>query len=118
MRSQIGVAQPYSLSVIQQDSIVEVTLRNGSGDYACTFTPVTDASGFTTFGKGGYYTCVQPFIPFRCSDGTLHSIFTFGEDISGRVSGNEMNGAWAAVWMDGVADFVGVQTKAEFIGTR
>jgi hypothetical protein len=112
MRSQIGEASPYSLVISQTGA---VTLK--SKDRACTFTPVIDSSGFTTFGKGGYYTCDQFGLSFHCADGTLHSIVTFGEDISGRLSGTELTGAWQAFWVEGIDD-VGVEMKAEFTGTR
>ena len=112
MRSQIGVASPYSLVISQTGAL---TLK--SKDRACTFTPVIDSSGFTTFGKGGYYTCDQFDLNFHCADGTLHSIFTFGEDISGRLSGTELTGAWQAFWLESIDD-VGIEMEAEFTGTR
>ena len=120
MRSQIGARASYSLSVTQKDSTMTVTLKSSSGEYACTFTPVADSStnGFTTFGQGGFYTCEHFLLPFRCSDGTPHTIFSFGEDISGRPSGTGMTGAWQAVWFDGFDDYSGVDMKAEFTGIR
>jgi hypothetical protein len=119
MRSQIGMPKPYSLSITQKDSTVTVTLKSASGDRACTFTPVADSSGFTTYGKGGYYTCEQDFVPVSCSDGTVHSIFSYGEDISGQLSGTELRGAWDAAWFEGFppSDSV-VEMKAEYTGSR
>lgn len=119
MQAQIGVPTPYSLSITQKGSNVEVTLASGSGEYACAFTPVADSTGFTTFGQGGYFTCSRdfPLQGFRCADGTLHNLFSWGQDISGRVSGTEINGAWDAVWDDFGTGF-GVGTKAEFTGSR
>jgi hypothetical protein len=115
MRSQIGVPNPYSLSITQGG---EVTLKSASGDRACTFTPSVDSSGFTTFGQAGYYACQQWFLDFRCSDGTWHTIFSIGENRSGRVSGTEISGAWDASWFDGWDDYVGIEMKAQFTGAR
>jgi hypothetical protein len=114
MRSQIGVPSAYSLSITQTGL---VTLRSAAGEYACTFRPLFDSSGFTTYGQGGFYSCEQTFLDFRCSNGTLHSIFTFGEDISGRVSGTEMTGSWDAFWVEGMNDS-GIETKAQFTAAR
>src|SRR5574338_132850 len=102
MRSQMAVPTPYSLSISQQDYTLRVTLKSASGDYACTFTPVADSDGFTTFGKPGYYTCEQTSVPVRCADGTMHGVFSFGEDISGRLVGAELRGDWAADWFEGI----------------
>lgn len=116
MRSQIGVPNSYSLSITQTG---KVTLRSTSGDYACTFTPVFDSTGFTTYGHGGVYTCEHELLEFRCSNGTLHGILSFGEDISGRVSGTEMTGTWDATWFEDVPPSgYGVEAKAQFTGTR
>jgi hypothetical protein len=117
MRSQIGVPKPYLLSISQKDFVLTVTLKSASGDYACTFTPVADGSDFTTFGKPGYYSCEQEFVPIRCADGTLHSLFSFGEDISGHVSGTELRGDWAASWFEGLS-VTGVDMKAGFTGSK
>jgi hypothetical protein len=84
-----------------------------------TFTPVFDGSGFTTHGKPGFYTCEHELLEFRCSDGTLHGILSFGEDISGRLSGTEMTGTWDAAWYEEVPPSgYGVEAKAQFTGTR
>ena len=128
MRSQMADPKPYSLSISQQgsqqdftrsqqDYTLRVTLKSASGDYACTFAPVADSGGFTTFGKPGYYTCEQTSVPVRCADGTMHGIFSFGEDISGRLVGAELQGDWAAAWFEGI-DQQGVEMKAEFTGVR
>lgn len=118
MRSQIDAPNPYSLSITQVGNSAKVTLRSASGDRACSFTPSVDSSGFTTYGKGGYYTCEQWSLDFICADGSHHQIFTIGEDIAGRVSGAEINGTWDATWFDGWEDYVGIETKAQFTGSR
>lgn len=119
MQSQVGVPHSYSLAIVQNGySSLKVTLKSASGNRACTFTPVVDGTGFTTYGKPGYYTCEDWYLDFRCGDGTLHSIFTIGEDISGHVSGNEISGAWGASWFDGWDDLTGVGMEAQFSGVR
>jgi hypothetical protein len=118
MRSQIGEPKPYTLSITPKNSTVSVTLKTASGDRACTFTPVADSSGFTTYGKGGYYSCEEWYLTFRCSDGTQHAIFSLGEDISGHLSGSEIIGAWDAWWFDGWEDYSGFGMKARFTATK
>jgi hypothetical protein len=114
MQSQIGVATAYSLSITDKG---EVTLASASGDYACTFTPVADNGGFTTYGVHGYFDCKDLFRPFRCDDGTEHSLFSWGQNISGHVSGTQISGAWDADWED-MASGSGAAVKAQFTGTR
>lgn len=120
MRSQMGMPSPYSLVITRKgDYSVALTLKTASGDRACTFTPVMDDSGgFTTSAPGGYYRCAQWYLDFRCNDGTLHGIFTIGENVSGRVTGNEISGVWSASWFDGWEDYSGIETRAEFTGKR
>jgi hypothetical protein len=118
MRSQIGESKPYTLSITPKNSTVSVTLKTASGDRACTFTPVADSSGFTTYDKGGYYSCEEWYLTYRCSDGTQHHIFSLGEDISGHLSDNEMTGSWDAWWFDGWEDYSGFGMKAQFTATK
>lgn len=116
MRSRIGVPERYSLSITQRDK-VEVTLRSASTGRACAFTPFADRNGFSTYGQGGSYTCEPWFVNFQCTDGTQQSIFTFGENISGGLSGIEMTGRWDATWFERQSDS-GVEMKAEYTGAR
>jgi hypothetical protein len=118
MRPQIGEPKPYTLSIVPKNATISVTLKSASGDRACTFAPVADISGFTTYDAGGYYSCEEWYLPFRCSDGTHHNIFSLGEDISGHLSGNAMTGAWDAWWYDGWEDYSGVEMKAQFTAAR
>lgn len=115
MRSQFGAPNPYSLSITQTSNYsVAVTLKSASGGRACTFvTSSVDSSGFT----GGSYRCEPWFLDFRCSDGTPHSISSFGEGVSGRVSGSAISGAWEATWFDGW-DENAIEMKAQFTGNR
>ncbi len=118
MRSQIGEPKPYTLSITPKSPTVSVTLKSGSGDRACTFTPVADGSGFSTYDAAGYYSCENWYLALRCSDGTQHNIFSIGENISGHLSGNEMTGTWDASWFDGWDDYSGFDMKAQFVATR
>ena len=119
MRSQMGVPKPYLLSITANNSAMSVTLESASGDYSCAFTPVADSRGFTTFGKGGYYTCRQASVPINCADGSVHGIASFGEDISGQLSGTELRGEWGASWFEGFPwGDSAVEMKAEYRGSR
>ena len=112
MRSQIGAPSPYSLLI----KPTTVTLTSASGDRACTYPAKMDGSSFAE-GPGNY-TCDQFNLDFTCSNGTHQTIFTFGEDIAGHVSGGEIGGTWDAHWFAGVDDDIGVDMKAQFTGTR
>jgi hypothetical protein len=118
MRSHIAEPKPYTLTIAPTKSAVSVSLKSSSGDRSCTFSPVADSGGFTTYDTGGYYTCEEWYLTFRCFDGTQHSIFSLGEDISGHLSGDGMTGAWDAWWFDGWEDYAGVGMKAQFIAVR
>jgi hypothetical protein len=120
MQSRIGVPNSYSLSITERG---RVTLTSASGDYSCSFTPSVDSSGFTTYGVGGTFTCKDAVRPFRCDDGTMHRLFSWGQDISGRVSGTEISGTWDANWEDmgsglSLGSPLSLNTKAEFTGKR
>ena len=96
MQSQIGIPKSHSLSVTRTGSNVEATLKSASGDYACTFTGGNgDASGFT-FGQIGYFSCAVGFQVrgFLCGSGERRDMLTLGQDLSGRISGNEISGTW------------------------
>jgi len=114
MQSQIGVPTEYVLTITEKD----VTLASGSGDYTSVFYAdfKTESTGFTTVGARGFYTANT--LSFRCSDGTTHRIYTFGEDISGRLSGTMMAGEWKADWYLGQEESWVGETTAEFTGRR
>jgi hypothetical protein len=112
MKSQLGVPDNYWLTITPAN----VTITNPSGDYACTFDSLkTDSSSFTTYGVGGYFTCQNPTLAFRCSDGTMRDLFAVGQDIAARFSGTEVSGTWSAYFADGGG---GVEVTAEFKGSR
>lgn len=115
MRAQIGAPNAYSLSIAENGS---VTLRSASGDVACTFRPYVEGTDFTTYGRPGTYTCEQGTLPVRCGDGTTHSLVSFGQDISGRVTGDEISGRWSAGWLDESDGLRAIDFKAEFTGRR
>jgi len=114
MQSQIGMPTEYVLTITEKD----VTLASGSGDYTSVFYAdfKTESTGFTTVGARGFYTANT--LSFRCSDGTTHRIYTFGEDISGRLSGTMMAGEWKADWYLGQEESWVGETTAEFTGRR
>jgi hypothetical protein len=93
-----------------------VTRKSAPGDRACTYPVKLDSNSFTS-GQG-YYRCEQFWLEFTCRDGTHHGIFTRGEDIAGRLSGEEITGTWEAYWYDGMDDYVGFDMKAQFTGGR
>ena len=115
MRSQADTPIQYSLSITDTG---RVTIANASGDYSCSFSPVMDGSGFTTYGKGGYYDCTGEPQVFRCGDGATHTLISFGQDISGRVSGAEITGTWEIFWYSRADPVSGVDVKTQFTGTR
>jgi hypothetical protein len=118
MRSHVGAPRAYSLSITPKGNGIDVTLSSASGDYRCTFTNGSaDATGFS-FGPHARYSCTSFFYEFQCADGTRHSIFTFGENLFGGVSGTDIEGFWDATWFDGMDDHVGVETRSEFTGRR
>jgi hypothetical protein len=116
MRSQIGVPSVYSLLFTSTER-VSVTLTSASGDYACTFAPSADSNSFTTYEVPGYFTCRDDARAFRCANGTMHRLFSWGQNISGRVSAVEIAGTWDATWED-LETGATVETKAEFTGGK
>lgn len=129
MQSEIGVPKSYTLSVARKgEATVNVTLRSASGDYACTFPAMAEPDGFTTVGVPGWLSCEAPGLirGFRCSDGTLRDLMSFGENISGRISGTEITGNWSVSWiviraggdLGGMDDVGSVETVAQFNGRQ
>lgn len=121
VRSVLGVPKPYSIRVTQTGSEVDVMLTSSSGDYDCTFTRATsDSNGFTTRGTSGFYTCRTDYATnnFSCSNGTPANLFTFGQDLSGTISGDDISGTWEIFWEDRLRGAVGVPTRSEFTGRR
>ena len=114
MQSQIGVPTEYVVKITEKD----VTLASASGDHTSVFYAdfKTDSTGFTTVGSNGVYAANA--LSFRCSDGTALRIYTFGEDISGRLSGTEMAGEWKADWYDAQDEYIGAETTAAFTARR
>jgi len=113
MRSQLDVAQPYSVTFASNGT---VSLASVSPSFVCTFDGAsTGETGFTTAGVG-YYRCEPYVVSFRCSDGSDHRIYTFGQDLSGQVTGNDIVGTWEVSWLD-EADHE-VYVTAQYKGSR
>ena len=49
---------------------------------------------------------------FRCSDGTQANLITFGQDVSGSISRDDISGRWEIAWVDLVRSDVGLITGA------
>ena len=123
VQSVIGAPKPYSITLTETGSAVSVTVTGTSGDYDCTFTPVTaDSRGFTTHGTSATYTCRTDFVVkgFRCSDGTLVDLITFGQDVSASISGDEISGKWEISWVDNriFGSDMNLETAMAFTGRR
>jgi hypothetical protein len=124
MQSQIGVPKSYSLSTVSKGSTVDLMLRSASGDYACTFPARAESDGFTTFGVTGWNSCTTSLLvpDFVCANGSRRNTMRLGENISGRISGNEISGRWNVSWiiMDAASgdDIAGMETTAQFTGSR
>ena len=98
-----------------------MTLTSLSGDYDCTFSgAAVDSNGFTTFGRPGFYVCRRDFrsTGFRCPDGSHLDLSTLGQDVSGTISGDDINGKWQVSWVDADRSDVGLTTTMEFTWTR
>ena len=120
VRSLLGTPKAYFLRVMQTGSEVDITLTSSSGEYDCTFTKAKlDSNGFTTRGTNGIYTCRTDFATrnFPCSDGPQANLITFGQDVSGNISGDEITGTWEIAWVDLYRD-ENVGTRSEFAGHR
>lgn len=116
MRSQLGVPNPYSLSMTDDGLL---TIASASGDYACSFYVTMDSGGFSTGQGSGYYHCVGEPQTFRCGNGETFSLTSWGQDISGRVSGSAITGAWGITWCVARNDSLGcVDVETQFTGTR
>ncbi|HET9385790.1 MAG TPA: hypothetical protein VFO67_11635 [Gemmatimonadales bacterium] len=124
MQSEIGVPKSYSLTTVTKDGTVEVTLKSASGDYACTFSARAESDGFTTLGVPGFYSCTTSLgvSDFVCANGIRRDIVRFGQNISGRISGNEVSGRWDVeweIWEPGSRSYIGaVDTTAQYTGNR
>ena len=123
MKSQISVPKSYSLSTVSKGSTMDVRLKSTSGDYDCTFPTRADTDGFTTVGAG-YYSCTTSLVvpDFLCANGSHRATMRLGEDIYGRISGNEIHGGWNVSWIvmeaAGGNDITGMETTAQFTGSR
>ena len=115
LRTEINTHNEYSLAILEQDDATLAQLASAFGDYSCSFPVRTENRGFTE--GPGYYSCTRERRVVNC-DGTLHSLMTFGQTISGRFFGSEVSGEWSASWMDLSDDEHDVEMKAQFTGSK
>jgi len=114
MKSQLEVPSKSLLTITKNT----VTITDPSGDYACTFDNFkTDSSSFTTYGVSGYFTCQRPTLAVRCTDGSTHELFSWGQDISARLSSTEISGTWGSSFED-IRTEGWLEFAAEFKGSR
>ena len=129
MQSQIGVPKSYTLSITTTGNTADVTLRSTTGDYACTFPGAkVEDDGFTTFGVHGWMSCEMSLVVrgYVCADGTTRDMMRMGENISGRISGNQITGRWDNSWivmepggdLRGDDDIAGLETTSQYTGSR
>jgi hypothetical protein len=121
VQSLMDASEGYSLSVIQTGDRSTVSLTSASGGFACSFIGVAgDSSGFTSKGVPGYYSCSPDLSlkSFRCSNGRQVSLMTFGQDITGTISGDAITGTWEVFWIDWTNDEASLETTAQFTGRR
>jgi hypothetical protein len=96
-------------------------LESGSHNYDRRFDGVAlEGSGFTSEGIGGQYSCKPWYVMegFRCSDERNVSLFTFGQDISGKISGDDISGTWSMAWFDRLNDESALDATAQYTGKR
>jgi hypothetical protein len=115
LKSQLEVPGKSSLTITQSS----VTITDPPGDYACTFNSFqTDSGSFTTSGVPGYFACQRPTLAVRCREGSLYDLFSWGQDITARLSGTEISGTWVSVFYYQPTGGNGVEITAEFKGSR
>ncbi len=111
MRSQIGVARPFTLSISDAGFVKLTDLSMKFSLWHSATTP--DRLSFT---PSGYYW--SDILVFRCSNGTEHRLTSAcGGGIIGRLSGNEISGTWGDCLED-LADESIVELTATFTGRR
>ena len=118
MRAHFGESQTYTLSVMPGTPYTAVNIRSAAGDFDCTLPALTTPDGFTSRGVQTYFTCRAGDEPtVQCGDGTQHSLFSDGQDITGHMSGDHIVGQW---WVDWNIDFFGDNLHVEnaFTGSR
>lgn len=128
MQSQIGLEKDYSLSVagLGTKAPLKVTLESTSGDYVCLFTGGSSSENGFTFGMAdGYFWCevggrVEDFL---CDNGIRRDLEALGHNLSGRISGDEINGTWSVSYVvmfpnEPYSDIAELETTSEYIGTR
>jgi hypothetical protein len=111
----------YTISLAHDGHSGSVSRESRSHNYDCRFDAVAlEGSGFTSEGIAGQYSCNPWYVMegFRCSDERRVSLFTFGQDISGKISGDDISGEWSMAWFDRLNDESALEATAQYTGKR
>ena len=111
----------YTVSLTHDGHSGSVSLESHSHNYDCRFDRVAvEDSGFTSEGIAGQYSCNPSYVmeDFRCSNERHVSLFTFGQDISGRISGDDISGTWKMSWFDRLNGESALEATAQYTGRR
>jgi hypothetical protein len=117
----LDAAMGYTISLTHDGHRGSVALESRSHNYDCRFDQVAVAgSGFTSEGIAGRYSCNQWLVMegFRCSDDRQVSLFTFGQDISGTIAGDDISGTWSMAWYDILNEESALEATARYTGKR
>lgn len=110
----------FSLSLVQNGDTHSVSIKSRPEGFTCTIPVRVDGTDFTSVGVHAYYTC-DPFTliaGYRCSTGRVVSLITFGQDITGKTSGDDISGTWSAFWLSPSDDDLDLEATAQFSGKR
>lgn len=122
VESLLGASGGYTIVLAQTGDSGRVSLEAGSHNYDCSFDRVAvDDSGFTSVGVPGWYRCTPWYVTegVRCSNGSRVSLYTLGQNISGRIAGDEIRGTWTMSWFDHLTDGGrGLEVTAHYTGRR
>jgi hypothetical protein len=121
VESLLEASMGYTISLTHDGHSGSVSLESRSHNYDCQFDRVAvEDSGFTSEGIPGQYSCKQLYVMegFRCANGRQVSLFTFGQDISARISGDDISGTWLMSWFDQLNDDSALEATARYTGKR
>jgi hypothetical protein len=122
VQALLAASGGYTIVLAQTGDSGRVSLEAGSHNYDCSFDRVAvNDSGFTSVGVHGWYRCTPWYVTegIRCSDGSLVSLYTLGQNISGSIAGDEIRGTWTMDWFDHITDDrPGLEVTAQYTGRR
>jgi hypothetical protein len=121
VESLLGASMGYTISLTHDGHSGSVLIESHSHIFDCQFDHVeVEDSGFTSEGVQGQYSCSPLYVmeEFRCTNGRYVSLFTFGQDISGRISGDDITGTWLMSWFDRRDNNVALEATAQYTGKR